>query len=223
MQSLHGLYSYVLLSHKSHLSLFGLVRLGRDLLVNHGISSDIVAWLRSEQVKLFRQPFNKKANEKLLNLPSGNYRWGTQTASTLMQFSWSEAFHIPLVDMQEQSEISCLRSTIDELAVKVFELAQQIAQILVENLSGKSTFFAENCLPSSCFLRMNRYPPCLVSPNVFRIVPHTDSDFLTILHQDEVGRLQIIKDGKWIGVMPNPEALIINILQYGHFPLVWNN
>ena len=86
-------------------------------LVNHGISSDIVAWLRSEQVKLFRQPFNKKANEKLLNLPSGSYRWGTQTASTLMQFSWSEAFHIPLVDMQERSEINCLRFVHENMGI----------------------------------------------------------------------------------------------------------
>lgn len=42
-------------------------------------------------------------------------------------------------------------------------------------------------------------------------MPHTDSDFLTILHQDQVGGLQLVKDGKWISVKPNPEALIINI------------
>lgn len=42
-------------------------------------------------------------------------------------------------------------------------------------------------------------------------MPHTDSDFLTILHQDQVGGLQLVKDGKWISVKPNPKALIINI------------
>ncbi|KAJ9672035.1 hypothetical protein PVL29_025607 [Vitis rotundifolia] len=176
-------------------------------LVNQGISLDIVSRLRSEQVKLFRQPFNKKANEKLLNLPSGSYRWEHKLQALSCNFHGLKPFTYPL-------------STIDEFAVKVFEMGQQIAQILAENLSGKSTFCSENCLPSSCFLRMNRYPPCLVSSNVFGIVPHIDSDFLTILHQDEVGRLQIIKDGKWIGVKLNPEALIINI---GNLFQAWSN
>lgn len=42
-------------------------------------------------------------------------------------------------------------------------------------------------------------------------MPHTDSDFLTILYQDQVGGLQLVKDGKWVAVKPNPDALIINI------------
>ena len=42
-------------------------------------------------------------------------------------------------------------------------------------------------------------------------MPHTDSDFLTILYQDQVGGLQLIKDNRWIAVKPNPRALIINI------------
>jgi gibberellin 2-oxidase len=42
-------------------------------------------------------------------------------------------------------------------------------------------------------------------------VPHTDSDYLTILSQDEVGGLQLMKDSKWVAVKPNPDALIVNI------------
>ncbi|KAJ7946239.1 gibberellin 2-beta-dioxygenase 8 [Quillaja saponaria] len=51
-------------------------------------------------------------------------------------------------------------------------------------------------------------------------MPHTDSDFLTILHQDQVGGLQLVKDGKWIAVKPNPNALIINI---GDLFQAWSN
>ncbi|KAG2682166.1 hypothetical protein I3760_11G178900 [Carya illinoinensis] len=56
-----------------------------------------------------------------------------------------------------------------------------------------------------------RYPPCTFAPEVFGLMPHTDSSFLTILHQDQVGGLQFMKDGKWFRVKPNPEALIVNI------------
>lgn len=99
----------------------------------------------------------------------------------------------------------------EKFAGTVSNLAQRLAEILAEELGHKSTFFMENCLPSTCYLRMNRYPPCPISPDVFGLMPHTDSDFLTILHQDEVGGLQLVKDGEWIAVKPNPDALIINI------------
>jgi len=46
---------------------------------------------------------------------------------------------------------------------------------------------------------------------VFGLLPHTDSSFLTILNQDPIGGLQLMKDGKWIGVKPNPQALVVNI------------
>lgn len=58
---------------------------------------------------------------------------------------------------------------------------------------------------------MNRYPSCPVPLEVFGLMPHTDSDFLTILLQYQVGGLQLVRDGKWIAVKPNSEALVINI------------
>lgn len=99
-----------------------------------------------------------------------------------------------------------------QFAEKVSSLAHKLAGILAEKMGHESTFFQENCLPSTCYLRMNHYPPCPIAPDqVFGLTPHTDSDFLTILQQDEVGGLQLVKDGKWIAVKPNSEALIINI------------
>lgn len=99
----------------------------------------------------------------------------------------------------------------EQFATTVSDLAQKLAEILAEKMGHKSTFFKENCLPSTCYLRLNRYPPCPISPEAFGLMPHTDSDFLTILYQDQVGGLQLVKDGKLIAVKPNQEALIINI------------
>ncbi|XP_057464721.1 gibberellin 2-beta-dioxygenase 8-like isoform X1 [Actinidia eriantha] len=195
-------------------------QLGFFQVVNHGVSREIITRLQSEQAKLFKHPFREKASERLLDSSMGSYHWGTPSATFLMQFSWSEAFHIPLTGISGLNGFDNVRSPIEEFAEVVGKLAQRIAKILAENIGCESNFFAENCLPSSCYLRLNRYPPCPKSSKLFGLVPHTDSDFLTILYQDLVGGLQLVRDGGWISVKPNPDALIINI---GDLFQAWSN
>ncbi|KAJ8761727.1 hypothetical protein K2173_004536 [Erythroxylum novogranatense] len=188
--------------------------------VNHGISSEILEKVRREQAKVFKQPFHRKSREESLSFSAGTYRWGTPTATCLRQFSWSEAFHIPMTDISASNNSNSLSSSMEQFATIVANLAQNLAEILMEKLGRKSSFFKENCLPSTCYLRLNRYPPCPVPSQVFGLMPHTDSDFLTILHQDQVGGLQLVKNGRWFAVKPNSEALIINI---GDLFQAWSN
>lgn len=90
-------------------------------------------------------------------------------------------------------------------------LAKSLAEILAQYVGVRSSYFQENCPATGSYLRLNRYPPCPYSSKVFGLIPHTDTDFLTILYQDQVGGLQLFKDGRWFAVRPDPDALIINI------------
>ncbi|XP_071707241.1 gibberellin 2-beta-dioxygenase 8 [Rutidosis leptorrhynchoides] len=189
--------------------------------INHGVSYDIIEKMRCEQIKVFKKTFYDKANNRLdVKFPAGSYRWGTPSATSLKQLAWSEAFHVPLTDISNMGGLTSLSITMDQFATTVSDLAETLAEILAEQLGHKSDFFKDNCLPSTCYLRMNRYPPCPKFSQVFGLMQHTDSDFLTILHQDQVGGLQLVKDGKWISVKPNNDALIINI---GDLFQAWSN
>ncbi|KAL2524020.1 Gibberellin 2-beta-dioxygenase 8 [Abeliophyllum distichum] len=189
--------------------------------VNHGISSQVLEKMRREQIKAFKKPFHEKTNGNDLKFSTGSYIWGTPSPNCLRQLSWSEAYHVSLSDILGSGSLCTLRSTMEQFAGKVSELAQKLAEILAEKLGHNySTFFKETCVQSTCFVRMNRYPACPISSQMFGIMPHTDSNFLTILHQDHVGGLQFVKDGKWISIKPNPEALIVNI---GDLFQVWSN
>ncbi|KAH9771449.1 Fe2OG dioxygenase domain-containing protein [Citrus sinensis] len=183
--------------------------------VNHGISPELLRKMRKEQELLFKTPFERKATCGLLN---NSYRWGTPTATCPKQFSWSEAFHIPLTKISDQSCYGELVMT--EFAAAMSKLARLLARILAENLSQQGGMLDDICNESTCFLRLNRYPVCPISAEMFGLVPHTDSDFLTILYQDQVGGLQLMKDSKWVAVRPNPDALIVNI---GDLFQAWSN
>jgi isopenicillin N synthase-like dioxygenase len=78
--------------------------------LNHGISLELLEKIKREQVKLFRLPFEKKVSSDILN---DSYRWGNPTATSASQFSWSEAFHVPLEKISDEDcthgEFSSLR------------------------------------------------------------------------------------------------------------------
>ncbi|XP_039158591.1 gibberellin 2-beta-dioxygenase 7-like [Eucalyptus grandis] len=189
--------------------------------VNHGIRSELLGEMRREQVKLFETPFETKAKSGLLN---NSYCRDTPTATSLAQCSWPEAFHVPLSKIYDPSchgQFSSLGGVMMDLAPSMSRLARTLAVVLAENLRhGGRSAFDEICHESMCFLRLNHYPACPLSPEMFGLVPHVESDFLTILYQDQVGGLQLLKDSRRVPVKPNCDALIVSI---GNLLQAWSN
>jgi len=60
-------------------------------------------------------------------------------------------------------------------------------------------------------MRCNYYPPCNSANLTLGTGPHTDPTSLTILHQDQVGGLEVFVDNKWRAVRPRSEAFVVNI------------
>ncbi|XP_054811276.1 gibberellin 2-beta-dioxygenase 8-like isoform X2 [Prosopis cineraria] len=171
-------------------------------IVNHEISQELLHSMMLEQMKLFHQPFVDKS-------PLRTYKWGNPFATNLSQLSWSEAFHICLTDISRMVENQNL--SVEAFATKATALVESIVEILAHRVNIRSRYFRDNCLPNSTFVRLNRYPQCPISSKVFGLMPHSDSSFLTIVYQDKVGGLQVMKDAKWVGVNPNPNALLVII------------
>jgi gibberellin 3-beta-dioxygenase len=70
-------------------------------------------------------------------------------------------------------------------------------------------------------LHINHYPVCVEPDKTWGFHSHTDSTIITVLHQDDVGGLQVrFKDGSWHGVRPIDGALVVNV---GNFLQVWSN
>jgi gibberellin 2-oxidase len=109
-----------------------------------------------------------------------------------------------------------------EVADAMSRVAKTVALSLARSLvhQAAAEAFPAGCDETTCFLRLNRYPACPFAPDTFGLVPHTDSDFLTVLCQDQVGGLQLMKDARWVAVKPHPDALIVNI---GDLFQAWSN
>lgn len=98
-----------------------------------------------------------------------------------------------------------------EYSTRMMKLGELIFELLSEALGLQPNHLKELDCTKSLSLLSHYYPPCPEPDRTFGISSHTDISFITILLQDHIGGLQVLHDGYWIDVPPNPEALIVNI------------
>jgi isopenicillin N synthase-like dioxygenase len=89
-------------------------------------------------------------------------------------------------------------------------LGSRILDLISEGLGLKCGYF-DNDLTGSLIISINHYPPCPEPSLTLGLNKHKDPYLITILMQDGVSGLQVLKDGKWITVEPLPHAFVINI------------
>jgi len=82
--------------------------------------------------------------------------------------------------------------------------------LIGEGLGLKCGYF-DNDLTGSMILSVNHYPRCPEPSLTLGMSKHSDPNLITILMQDDVSGLQVLKDGKWIALEARPHAFIINV------------
>lgn len=90
-------------------------------------------------------------------------------------------------------------------------LCLNVMEVLGISLGVGGDYFREFFGGNDSIMRLNYYPPCQKPDVALGTGPHCDPTSLTILHQDEVGGLQVYVDQKWHSITPNPHAFVVNI------------
>jgi gibberellin 20-oxidase len=90
-------------------------------------------------------------------------------------------------------------------------LSLGIMELLGMSLGVGRKYFREFFEGNDSIMRLNHYPPCQKPDQTLGTGPHCDPTSLTILHQDQVGGLQVFVDEQWHFIRPNLDALVVNI------------
>ncbi|KAL3575715.1 hypothetical protein D5086_023816 [Populus alba] len=90
-------------------------------------------------------------------------------------------------------------------------LSLGIMELLGISLGVSRAHFREYFKENDSIMRLNYYPPCQKPELTLGTGPHCDPTSLTILHQDQVGGLQVYVDNEWRSISPNFDAFVVNI------------
>ncbi|TKY64522.1 Gibberellin 3-beta-dioxygenase 1 [Spatholobus suberectus] len=189
--------------------------------VNHGIPTSLFSDIQRATLALFSLPLHQKL--KAARSPDGVSGYGRARISSFFpKLMWSECFTIldsPLdlflqlwpQDYAKYCDIFVeYEAAMEKLAGKLMCLVLASLGISKEDITwaGPRGEFNGACAA----LHLNSYPSCPDPDRAMGLAPHTDSTLLTILHQNNVSGLQVLKEGDgWVAVPPLPGGLVINI------------
>ncbi|KAH9309441.1 hypothetical protein KI387_037352, partial [Taxus chinensis] len=187
--------------------------------VNHGIAPELVNAAHSHMQQFFglKLEEKQKAQRKLGESFGFSSSFTGRFASRL---PWKETLSLEYspgsrVQHYFESVMGCRFSETGDVYQKYAEamecLSLRILELLGVSLGIGGTYFRQFFEDNSSILRLNYYPPCRQPSLTFGTGPHCDPTSLTLLHQDQVGGLEVFVHNKWLSVRPNANAFVCNI------------
>ncbi len=200
-------------------------------LAGHCIPSSSIHDLRVASQQLFTH----SAAEKQSIARTRDNPWGYFDQELTKNVpDWKEIFDVgPAYGTsvpQWPTGLSSFRRALESYTAEVHALSLQVLGMIVEGLGMHGSQVVHAFEQHTSFLRLNHYPRCpdpagADSPTVpvsgrLGIGHHTDAGALTVLDQADVPGLQVLHDGVWHLVPPEPGTFTINI---GDVVQVWSN
>nr|VDC59720.1 unnamed protein product [Brassica rapa] len=199
---------------------------GFFLVINHGIDEKLLSGACTLMDKFFKSPSceKHKAQRKWGESSGyassfvGRFKKNLPWKETLsFAFSPGEKSENHSQDVKEfivkkmGDEYKDFGIVYQEYAEAMSDLSLKIMELLGMSLGINRSHFKEFFEDNESIFRLNYYPQCKQPNVVLGSGPHCDPTSLTILQQDQVNGLQAFVDNQWQAILPNPQALVVNI------------
>lgn len=183
---------------------------------NHGVSETMI----SNMLRLARDFFQLPESERLKNYsdnPSKTTRLSTSfNVKTEKVANWRDFLRLhcyPLEDYVHEwpSNPPTFREDVAEYCTSIRELVLRLLEAISESLGLEKNYVKGVLSKQGQHMAMNYYPPCPQPELTYGLPGHTDPNLITVLLQDDVPGLQVLRNEKWVAVNPIPNTFIINI------------
>eukprot|EP01018_Ginkgo_biloba_P000893 Gb_34188 [translate_table: standard] len=187
--------------------------------INHGVSSQLVDAAHEHMDLFFSLPLQKK--QKALRKVGESCGYASSfTGRFTSKLPWKETLSLdysPQTDIEDYFEkvMGCEFSQTGIIYKKYCQamesLSLAIMELLAVSLGVERMHFRRFFEKNNSIMRLNGYPPCQQPALTFGTGPHCDPTSLTILHQDQVGGLEVFIKDRWLSVQPIENVFVVNI------------
>ncbi|KAL6344220.1 hypothetical protein AAG906_035445 [Vitis piasezkii] len=190
-----------------------------------GVNSDVI--LRAKAIEKIQNACEKWGFFRMVNhginksdleeMLAGIRRFHEQDAEVKELYSpptvtWRDTLGLNMDSIPPEPETlpAVCRDIVVEHSKQVKHLGYTLLELLSEALGLEPNHFKNMEFAKQGFFLAQYYPSCPEPELTLGTKRHTDSNFLTIVLQDQVGGLQILHENHWMDVPPIPGALVIN-------------
>ncbi|CAN6708046.1 unnamed protein product [Malus baccata var. baccata] len=182
-------------------------------LVSHGIPTEFLDTVERLTKEHYRQCMEQRFKELVASK-------GLDAVQTeVNDMDWESTFYLRHLPQSNISEVPDLkdeyRNVMKEFALKLEKLAEQLLDLLCENLGLEQGYLTKAFYGTNgptFGTKVSNYPPCPNNDKIKGLRAHTDAGGLILLFQDDkVSGLQLLKDGEWVDVPPMRHSLVINL------------
>ncbi|GMI72028.1 hypothetical protein like AT1G06650 [Hibiscus trionum] len=181
--------------------------------VNHGIPVSVMEEMKDGVARFFEQDLEAKKkfytrdNTKKVVYNSNFHLYSSPAAD------WKDTlfcFMAPDPPMPEElPEVS--RDIIMQYTKQVSQLGCFLFELLSEALGLQPDHLKDMGVAEGLVLLSHYYPACPQPELTLGITKHSDNDFLSVILQDYISGLQVLRQNQWVDIAPIPGALVINI------------
>lgn len=104
-----------------------------------------------------------------------------------------------------------IREDVAEYCRNARGLAIRVLEAISESLGLEKDYIDKALGKHGQHMAINYYPPCPQPDLTYGLPGHSDPNVITVLLQDDVPGLQVLRNGKWVAVNPIPYTFIVNI------------
>ncbi|XP_013695091.1 1-aminocyclopropane-1-carboxylate oxidase homolog 6-like [Brassica napus] len=206
-----------------HVSREGIVKKVKDAaekwgffqVINHGVPLSVIEEIKGGVRKFHEQDLEVKKYYFTRDVTKSvvyNSNFDLYNPSSLC-VNWRDSFvccMAPDPPNPEEIPLAC-RDAMIEYSKHVMTLGGFLFELLSESLGLHSEMLKSMDCMKGLNIIGHYYPPCPQPDLTFGTSQHSDSSFITILLQDQIGGLQILHKDSWVDVSSLPGALVINI------------
>ncbi|KAK1269388.1 Leucoanthocyanidin dioxygenase [Acorus gramineus] len=189
---------------------------GAFQLVNHGVPDRLLDSIRSVGLGFFGSPIESRERFACDPRRPASEGYGSKMLSKSdVVLDWRDYFdhHTLPLSRRDPDQWPDFPPNYREVIVEYSEhmkvLAQKLLGIISRSLGLGDEYTQDAVGEVYQNITISYYPACPQPELVIGLQPHSDMGAITLLVQDDVGGLEVLKDGEWVLVEPLKNAIVV--------------